>query len=42
MRHQLRIVATVLRDPTLARIELAYFAFNMAEYGTWIAVLVYG
>lgn len=31
----------VVRDPTLARIELAYLAFNMAEFATWIAILVY-
>ena len=41
MREQLRIVGTVLRDPTLARIELAYLGFNMAEFATWIAILVY-
>ena len=42
MWQQARIVATVARDPTLARIELAYLGFNMAEVATWIAILVYG
>ena len=32
----------VARDPTLARIELAYLGFNMAETATWVAILVYG
>lgn len=41
MREQLRVVLTVARDPTLARIEIAYLGFNMAEYATWIAILVY-
>jgi MFS family permease len=30
-----------VRDPRLLRIELAFFGFNMAEYGTWVAILVY-
>lgn len=41
MREQLRVVLAVARDPVLARIELAYFGFNMAEYATWMAILVY-
>lgn len=41
MREQLRVVLAVARDPVLGRIELAYFGFNMAEYATWIAILVY-
>lgn len=41
MREQLRVVMAVTRDPVLARIELAYFGFNMAEYATWMAILVY-
>lgn len=32
----------VARDPTLARIELAYLGFNMGETATWVAILVYG
>jgi MFS family permease len=42
MWQQARIVATVARDASLGRIELAYLAFNMAEYATWVAILVYG
>lgn len=41
MREQLRVVLTVARDGTLARIEIAYLGFNMAESATWIAILVY-
>jgi MFS family permease len=41
MRDKVRVVLTVVRDPTLARVELAYLACSMAEYGTWMAVLVY-
>jgi MFS family permease len=41
MRAQLRVVLAVARERTLARIELAYLAFNAAEYGTWTAILVY-
>jgi MFS family permease len=42
MREQLGVVLTVARDRTLARIELAYLGFNMAEAATWVAILVYG
>ena len=35
------MVLTVARDGTLARIQIAYLGFNMAEYATWIAILVY-
>ncbi|MEO8273861.1 MAG: MFS transporter [Chloroflexota bacterium] len=41
MREQLGVVLTVARDRTLARIELAYLGFNMSEYATWMAILVY-
>ena len=42
MREQLRVVLAVARDPGLARLELAYLGFNMAEYATWTAILVFG
>lgn len=42
MREQAGVVLTVAREPTLARIELAYLGFNMCEYATWMAILVYG
>ena len=35
------MVSQVARDPRLLRIELAFFGFNMAEFGTWVAILVY-
>jgi MFS family permease len=41
MRDQLGVVLTVARDRTLARIELAYLGYNMAEHAAWIAGLVY-
>jgi MFS family permease len=41
MRDQLGVVLTVARDRTLARIELAYLGYNMAEHAVWIAGLVY-
>ena len=34
-------VAKVLRNPQVRRVELAFSAFNMAEYGVWVSVLVY-
>ena len=41
VRATLRVAADVLRNPTLRRVELAFFAFNCVEYGSWIAVLLY-
>jgi predicted MFS family arabinose efflux permease len=41
MSEQLRVVLAVARERSLARIELAYFGFNMAEYASWMAILVY-
>ncbi|HTG47726.1 MAG TPA: MFS transporter, partial [Actinomycetota bacterium] len=41
MRRRLRIVAEVARDPKLYRLVLAFFGFTMAEWGTWVAILVY-
>jgi MFS family permease len=35
------VLVAVLRDPNLRRVEVAFFGFNMTEYATWIAILVY-
>lgn len=34
-------LSAILANPRLRRIEAAFFGFNLAEYGTWIAILVY-
>src|SRR5919109_1978641 len=41
MRDRIRVVAAVARDPALLRVEIAFLTFNMTEYATWIAILVY-
>jgi MFS family permease len=35
------VVSTVVGDRDLRRVELAFLGFNMSEYATWIAILVY-
>ena len=32
---------TVLADPNLRRVEFAFLGFNMTEFATWIAILIY-
>ncbi len=41
MLGRTRIALAVAREPTLARIQLAFLFFNMAEHATWVAILVY-
>jgi MFS family permease len=41
MRERLRVFGAVVRDPRLRRIQVAFLAFNMAEFATWIAMLVF-
>ncbi len=41
MRDQIRVVGAVARKPRLLRIQLAFLGFNMTEYATWVAILVY-
>ncbi len=36
-----RVIRAVLRNPALRRVQLAFLLFNAAEYGTWVAILLY-
>ena len=41
LRTSLRVINAVLRNPALRRVELAFLLFNAAEFGAWVAVLLY-
>ena len=41
MIQRLGSFQTVLADRNLRRVELAFLGFNMTEFATWIAILVY-
>lgn len=37
----LQVLPATFANPALRRVESAFAAFNAAEYGTWIAILIY-
>jgi hypothetical protein len=41
VRHRTSVLRRVLANPSLRRVELAFLGFGTAEYGVWVAVLVY-
>jgi MFS family permease len=36
-----RVIAAVLHNPALRRLQAAFLAFNSVEYGAWVAILLY-
>ncbi len=41
MSHRIGVLRRSLANPRLRRAELAFLGFGIAEYGVWVAVLVY-
>ena len=41
MTGPLRVVARIVRNPGLRRVLGAFLLFNTAEFGTWVAILLY-
>jgi cyclic nucleotide-binding protein len=41
MGGRLQVIRRVLRNPSLRRVELAFLGFGAAEFGVWVAVLVF-
>jgi hypothetical protein len=41
LRERFAVLGRVLANPRLRRVELAFLNFGCAEYGVWVAVLVY-
>ena len=41
MRHRLTVLKRALASSGMRRVEVAFLGFGMAEFGVWVAVLVY-
>jgi MFS family permease len=41
MRERLAVFGAILRSPALRRVEAAFLAFSIAEWATWLSIVVY-